>query len=265
MTKKIMVILAMLVALISGANAGNYVIPSGYQYIKSVGNGAIKVYKKNGVYVSIIDLGRAKLNVGNVQAAGNNKFVKYTLSEWWNNISNKLAIYNGQFFSMNGWPYASTTTLSFPLRSYWNNINTSIDTGSLKTLRVNSWGYTTIHYGYSSSMLNNSKELIVGFNPNQNKGYSKSTGRFYIAGIPFNKSETREYYRTMEYLLFFTAISKNQSQMYSEISQWNAMQRDIVMMDGSGSAQMKVGSLEVYADGFPRKREIPNVISIESR
>jgi hypothetical protein len=264
--KLVIIAVIMITDLISMSFGANYNIPNDYRLVKSVNYGAVSVYKKGGIYVSVINLDKAKVNVGNVEESGSNLFVKNSMNTWWSDYKNNktLAMYNGQFFSMNGYLSSDTTTLSFPLRSYWRSINTSTDSGSLRTLYVDSRGKTKIFPNYTSSYLNYSKELIVGLNPSTNKGYNNSTGRFYIVGIPRKDGEPY-YSRDMKYLLLFTAVSSTQTNMMYQISRWNGYKANTIMMDGSGSAQMRVGSLKVYGNGFPQYRHLPNVISIEKK
>ena len=178
---------------------------------------------------------------------------------WWNSYatSNTYAMFNGQFFNVKT---VRTTPLSFPLRSNYRNIVTQVDPGQLKTLKIYNGGKSAqILYDYYPYYLNGSKELIVGLDPNVNKGKNVSQGRFYIAGVHDNNSKLR-------YLLFFIAKSKTQYQMENEISRWRIdIDTDVVMMDGSGSAQMKTRPKTLYADGIPAYRRLPNIITISKR
>ena len=262
--------------LVSGLNAGDYTIPSGYAYIKSVGGGALKVYHKNGIYVSVLDLSKGGISVGNVDPDTNNnnsntddasnKFFKHNLNYWWNNqnTSNRIGIFNGQFFSDEG---SNKTGLSFPLRSFWHNINTQSDHNGRRTLKVYSNGETKILDGYTWMYLSGSKELIAGLNPNQNKSSWASIGRHYIGGIP---KYDNVFLSDLKYLLFFIAKNKNQSSMDSEMNKWGISSFNRIMMDGSGSSQMKIGNLSVYGSNWhyfthPDYRSIPNVIEVYSK
>ena len=89
-------------------------------------------------------------------------------------------------------------------------------------------------------------------------GANTSMGRFYIGGLHYNSSSLR-------YLLFFVSKSSTQSTMNYEISKWGVAEHEVVMMDGSGSAQMKTSNFSVYGHNqyhFADKRKLANVISI---
>ena len=257
MTKKLIVILAMLVGLVSGAWAG-VSVPAGYTKVESKGNG-FSVYKKGNIYVTLVDLQKFEVIFGGVHRASNgNSFYKHKLSDWWR-YYRSLAMFNGQFFNIHRDP----TPLSFPLRTQYQTLVTHIDPGrSLKTLKIYSNGKEgQIYDGYGSWMLNNSKELIVGLDPSENMDKSSNIGRFYIGGLHCNSSALR-------YLLFFVSSAKSQGSMLSEIYDWGVWDQDIIMMDGSGSAQMKTSKITVYGYNqyyFRDKRDIPNVILVRDK
>lgn len=259
--KRLLLVVSLVVGFVSGAWAGVNV-PYNYSLIESKDYGGYQLRKKRNdeLYVVIVDLQKVNVDFGLVDKPGSgNTFKKHYLYTWWNNYAtnNTYAMFNGQFFNVKT---PSTTPLSFPLRSNYINIVTQVDPGQLKTLKIYNGGKSAqILYNYYSYYLNGSKELIVGLDPNVDKGKSVSQGRFYIAGVHSNNSKLR-------YLLFFIAKSKTQYQMENEISRWGIdIDTNLVMMDGSGSAQMKTKIKTLYADGIPAYRRLPNIITISKR
>jgi len=251
----------MLVGLVSSVfgDTLEYSVPPGYQIVESHNYGKFAVFKKDNIYVTVVKIKDYDINFGLVhKASSSNSFYKHYMNTWWNDYSNTktLSMFNGQFFNVTTF---SKTPLSFPLRSNWNTIVTQKDPGNLRTLKIyNNNIEAQILYDYNSDYLKNSKELIVGLNPNVDKGKNIKTGRFYIGGLHTNSS-------TLKYLLFFIGVSNTQYNMENELYNWNILEQDIVMMDGSGSAQMRFGNLKVYGDGIPTYRRLPNIIRISKK
>jgi len=171
-------------------------------------------------------------------------------------------MFNGQFFNI----HKNPTPLSFPLRTQYQTLVTHIDLGSksLKTLKIYSNGTSAqIYDGYGSWMLKNSKELIVGLDPSEDMHSWASIGRFYIGGIHDDSSSLR-------YLLFFISTQKNQDDMVKEIYNWEVWPQDIIMMDGSGSAQMKTNKITIYGSKapyiyYPDYRPLANVLLVRKK
>jgi hypothetical protein len=251
--KKLFWIVGLVGILVSGVFGAN--IPDGYSKIYS--EEGFTTYKNGNIYVSVVDLQKCKVKFGNVdKASSGNSFTKHNLDYWWNNIEGvQTAIFNGQFFN----PDIDPTPLSFPLLSSWNTLVTQVDPGDLRTLKIyDNAKEAQILDDYYSYYLNNSKELIVGLHPSVDKKKNSNIGRFYIGGLHYNSSSLR-------YLLFFVSKSSTQATMNSEISKWGVAEHEVVMMDGSGSAQMKTSQFSVYGRNsyyLYDKRDLPNVISI---
>ena len=247
-------VLVLVIGVVSSSWAG-VSIPAGYTKVESKGSG-FSIYKKGNLYVTVVDLQKYEVTFGGVhKASSGNSFYKHKLNDWWN-YYRPLAMFNGQFFNT----YKDPTPLSFPLRAQYQTLVRHTDPGrSLKTLKIYSNGNEAqVYYGYDSWMLNNSKELIVGLNPSENMDENSNIGRFYIGGLHSNSSSLR-------YLLFFVSERKSQGDMLSEIHDWGVWDQDIVMMDGSGSAQMKTNKVTIYGYNqyyFRDKRDIPNVILV---
>jgi len=259
MTKKLIVILVILVGF--GSSAWAVVcVPAGYSKVESKKNG-FAVYKKGNLYVTVVDLQKYEVTFGGVHKASNgNSFYKHKLNDWWNYYK-PLAMFNGQFFNI----WKNPTPLSFPLRAQYRTLVTQVDSGrSLKTLKIYSNGNEAqVYNGYGSWMLNNSKELIVGLDPSENMDESSNIGRFYIGGVNDNSSSLR-------YLLFFVSDQKSQDDMLIEIDNWGVWDQNILMMDGSGSAQMKTSKVTIYGSRassyyVPDYRNLPNVLLVRKK
>jgi len=229
--------------------------PSGFVKIRN-GNGA-DLYRNsaNDVYVQVVDLqgggGVSFHGFANSYNPSVPSFYRQSLTSLYNNnnSSGLFSAVNGQFFDNE----SSITGVAFPVKTQglirssavWDNL-------SKRTFMINYSGYAYIKNGYSSSYLNDSnmKEVLVGLHPNVNKSSVLSIGRSYIGGVTQGCNPS---YATCahRYVLFFVAKNKRQSQMQSIASSWGVHSNSLVMMDGSGSAQMKSGFYGIYGSRAP--------------
>jgi hypothetical protein len=245
--------------------------PSGYSKIKN-GAGADLYSDSTGkVYVQVVDL----LNGGGVSFdahAGlvdySNKIYKRESLDYLYNFFNSSSLFsmtNGQFFDNN----SSTTKLSFPVKGSWNQLATINGEVNLskRTLYIKTDGYAYIEDGYNASLLSDYdvSDLIVSLHPDVGKSSGFKIGRSYIGGYSANCSVSADCKYT--HLIFLVAANKKQSQMETIASNWGILPKSLIMMDGSGSAQIKAGNKSLYGSNSTirhneEKRELPHVISI---
>ena len=254
--KKMLVMLVMLVSLVSMSFAGNYNVPNGYT-LKESSNGA-KIYSNGNISVVIADMDRNRVDLGILNYAYRGKFYKDSISNWWKNYASysTFAMINGQFFNTT----INPTTLSFPLKDNGHVVTSYVDDNSQKrTLIIDKYNNAKILRGYTSYYLyNDAPDVIVGLNPSVSKSSWAPIGRNYIGGIPKGTCNPRYSSCDMKYLMFFIAKRKTQYYMLKEVEKWGVSKYAVVMMDGSGSSQLKSRTSSMYGDG----RYLPNVITI---
>jgi hypothetical protein len=193
------------------------------------------------------------------------------------NNGNLYAVLNGQFFNND----ANPTTISFPLKGngkVFQSINHEPEKKK-RTLYMYEGIMPIFYNGYSESLLNNSKntDVITSLNPEDistvnNFQPSNKIGRNYIGCIPLK--EYNNDLATCKNLLFFYSDKSTHNDMMNAAKKWGVKPNHIMMMDGSGSAQL---NSEVMDDsnyiekygltkyGFPDYRSLPNTISIFAR
>ena len=108
------------------------------------------------------------------------------------------------------------------------------------------------------------KELMVGLDPSVGKSRYITIGRSYM-GAYSNTCDPKWATCIFSHVLFFIAKDKTQSQMQSIATSWDVSTEALVMMDGSGSAQIKAGSYSLYGGasfkGYnPDYRTMPHAI-----
>jgi hypothetical protein len=257
--------------LVSGLNAGNYNVPSGF-YLKKNSYGA-KLYKNSSInmYAIVLDVDKGDIDFGVTENAYLNLFNRYSIKHWWNSeyeYSN-FAMINGQFFNH----HQNPTVLSFPLKSDGDIIAQYMDNSLAKKTLLRTWdGNFYIKKGYYNSLLtsDSTKDLLVGLSPNVDVGGKKwwPIGRNYIGGIPRGSCNPDQATCQYKYLIFFIGEGFSQPNFLSRIKHWGVKESSIVMMDGSASSQIKSGSTEMYGYQYPglsygTKRKIPNIITIK--
>lgn len=269
--------------LLSGtAFSADYTVPSGWQQKESFVTGSTKLYKKDNdnFFVVAVDISKAKIKVGGVNShysdGTTELFYTDSIDNYWDNNINYVDIYNstyqnlfavlnGQFFDNSRNP----TGLSFPVKS--NGIiltdNNGEDYLAKRSLVIDSNGSVYITEGVPLGLLDsyNSKEFITGLHPDEDKnGWAWFVGRNYIGGIPKGTCDPSKTSCSYEYILFFVNQDAKQSTMESEIAKWGVPSKSIIMMDGSGSAQMKTRNYSVYGNNGQSidKRYLPNTILI---
>ncbi len=273
--------IALSMVLSSQVFAGDYTVPSGWQQKESFVTGSAKLYKKGSddFYVVAVDVSEAKIKVGGTNSyySDGNREYFYTdsIENYWYDNRDYVDIYNGTyqnlFAVLNGQFYDHTrnpTELSFPVKSEGTILTDNNGEGHLvkRSLLINSSGKVYIREGVTSSLLNSSsiKEFITGLHPDEDKnGWAWFVGRHYIGGIPEGNCNPSTSSCAYEYILFFVNEDAQQSTMEFEIAKWGVPRKSIIMMDGSGSSQLKTTNYSAYGRNakFKKdKRPLPNTI-----
>jgi hypothetical protein len=274
----------MLIGLVTGAFAIEK--PSGYKDLIVKKNG-ISSYQSNDGKIYVIDapLWKFKLDFSSIgdsagkNSGGNLLFTKKDISEHYNEMynSNLYAVLNGQFFSREN----DITSLSFPTKGD-NKVFQAVHHEPEKkkrTLYMYKGVYPIFYNGYSKGLLENSKitDVITSLNPEDTKTVNefqpnKKIGRHYIACVPLKEYNTN--LATCKNLLFFYSDNATHNDMMNAAKKWGIKKYHIMMMDGSGSAQLysevmtESGIVEKHGLTrwkFPDYRPLPNVISIFNR
>ncbi|MCJ8268397.1 MAG: hypothetical protein MJK04_03245 [Psychrosphaera sp.] len=243
--------------------------PSGYSKLKN-GDG-VDLYKSSdgGVYVQVVDLkSGARISFGgfaDVASSSNKTYHREKLSTLYNEhySSDLFSAINGQFYDNK----SATTGVAFPIKS--NGVikaDAVWDSLSKRTMMIDYYGNAYVQDGYNAANLKNQsiKELIVGLHPSVSKSKSITIGRSYMGG--YSATCTPKWATCMfSHVVFFVAKDKSQSQMESIAAHWNVATEALVMMDGSGSSQIKAGSKSLYGNAgwssnSPDYRTMPHVI-----
>lgn len=270
-TKIKSVLAAVLLSVSGSVLAAELSPPSGYSKIQN-GEG-VDLYANNSkdVFVQVVDL----QNGGGISFDAHAGLVDYSnkiykkekLDDLYNyfNSSNLFSITNGQFFDHN----SSTTKLSFPVKGAWNQLATINGEVKLskRTLYMKTDGFAYIDDGYNESLLNDYSvsDLIVSLNPDEQFSAKYAIGRFYIGGYSPNcQTNIKCKY---EYLILLTAKEKTQIDMEAIADRWGVLPKSLIMLDGSGSAQVKTYKYSLYGVNNPYtntsdKRKLPHIISI---
>ena len=239
-------------------------IPSECSVVQQEGE-AKKIYKCFSYYVVIADLRLTNVSFGNAIQSnyGGNSYYKMGISSWRRKLGNPFAVINGQFFNKDMNP----TTLSFGLKSNGDIIHSEIATDpsdakkKLRTLTINYTGKASVHDYANHNLIYklDNKEAIVGLSPDENMSGIFPIGRNYMVV----KENTDD--KSTSSLYLFVARYMNQIGMERKIESWGLSLDNSIMMDGSGSSQLKTNKISYYGGTSkvkPDYRSLPNVISI---
>jgi len=276
----------LLIASISVLNSAEYKVPKGWYLKEHSFNDSVKIYKKksSAFYVVAVDMKKARIKVGShfqrTKKNGRNYFSKESIiahhdknrdyiDTYYGTYKNLVATLNSQFFNKNTDPSA----LPFPLKSNGIKLYDKDDEPHLKkrSLIITRSGRAYIKNGFTESWFRRSyfQEFLVGLHPDVNKKPFWNIGRHYIGGIPKGRCNPDKRTCSYEYLLFFVKKYARQAYMERAIKQWNVKSSAMIMMDGSGSAQLKTDKIEMYGSTTGSlsadERDLPITLSIYAK
>lgn len=246
------------------ASAFQLEIPKGYEKIQS-GN-SVDLYRSvdDDVYVQVVNLQSGgiisldgfspdDLNKYPSKSSKNKSYLRRSIVDLYSYYSygtTLFSVINGQFFD-NGSDY---TKLAFPVKSgeivksteKWENLK-------FKTFVIDKKDNARILDGYKSDYLNNKtyKEVFVALNPKENKNPSFSIGRNFL-GIYSTSCTTQSNCSKFDYVLFFIAKNESQGAMIDIAIDWGIdANKNLAMLDGSGSSQIVSGKYSLYGSRLP--------------
>lgn len=256
----------------AGFGPGNQpTVPSGWTLKENYGN--ILVYQKNGeqTYIQIVDIrGGAKFRFIHPGKQYGNwgsypKFSIYSIDNLWNYATNTKTMVNGQFFAYKNWsnPFVqiNPTFLSFGVKSAGSVLTFGEDKNaypatSMKQLEViDNVGVTILPW--SESRLqggSTAQNILVGLDPRplvvSNKDPNNTIGRMMVCSKPASGAP---------WLFILSAQSLTQQTALSYSTTWGCTVNTTIMMDGSGSAQLKTATSGTLLSG---DRDLPQAIAI---
>lgn len=231
----------------------------------------VKIYKKNNVnaYVQVVDIGAgAKIELVQVYGGTVNHYGKIlkaykrdTVPTWWTNLGKPTSVVNGTFFFAS----YSPAPLSYGIRSNYSLVGLGDDgtnTGIRRQMEFFTGSMNGANdYSYSASRLQNgpARDIIVGDPVTQDRSKTSALGRTYLCTL-YPQSPSR-------LLLVLSAKSYTQAQANSDLSAWKCNSGSGVMLDGSGSSQLKTSKIEMMGNshnGLPDNRTVPQVLVIKN-
>ena len=245
-------------------------VPNGWALKETYTN--VRIYQKGTEesYVQVIDVlygGRIDM-VQPGQQYGSwgsyPKFSRYSLDTMWNNVSNTaVSIVNGQFFNSG----VNPTYLSFGIRDDWSILTYGQDKTYNVTLPLKQLDFipnfgVIIQQPSTDASLNSAygSHSIVGLDRKEDRSSGYKVGRMYLcAPIPASPSK---------YLLIMNLRASTEANANSLLDSWGCYDSRTVMMDGSGSSQLRTrGGTQMYGTSNPwtgsaDKRTLPEVIAV---
>lgn len=243
-------------------------VPSGWTLKENYGN--VLVYQKTGeqTYMQVVDIksgGRiAFLNQGRIGSSPY-QFGINSMNNWWNLLQNKKTMVNGQFFKyadiMHPWQY-DPTTLSFGVKANGGLVtpgasNTEYPASAMRQMEiingvgatVLAWNQTRLNTGGSTA-----ENIMVGLHPSpkvvSNKDPYSVVGRMLMCTKPQSGAP---------WVYILSAASLQQQTALNYTTLWGCIEGSTMMMDGSGSAQLKTVNSGTLLAG---NRSLPQVIAI---
>ena len=238
--------------------------PDGWDTPLSSSTTNVRIYKKtkSSAYMQVVDIkGGARIEFSTPKVIWDKKrgiptATKYSLLTHWTYLSSPVSIVNGQFFDQNKDP----TTLSFAVKSGGSILTLGQDKYSYdskyppKQMEITSGAaaYVQQWSEYRIQYESKAPNIIVGLNSDDStKGPSTAKGRtaFCTNG---------------KWIFIGTYIAETQGNVVKDLQTWGCTKENVVIFDGSGSTQLKVGnkdtpgSLEFKGDG----RLIPQVVAV---
>ena len=210
------------------------------------------------VYLQLVDLRKATLRMACTQYTFDCSHKE--LNDHWDAISRKpYSITNGQFFRRR----SGDTQLTLPVASYGGNFIANglrqydpVYEGYIRTLQIKESSAMVLSYYYPFLLSSSYNGGIVGLAPFED---GTSNGRTMI-GLYNNYT-----------LIILSAEKMKEIDAVNILFSLNISERNIVILDGSGSSQLKTESTEFYGcvdlPGicFKDKRTFPQYMLVESK
>lgn len=247
-------------------------VPSGWTLKESYTSGALNnilVYQKTGepTYMQVVDIKNGgRLSFFNQSRTGTSpyQFGINTMNNWWNMLIDKKTMVNGQFFAyMNIPPFQiNPTTLSFGVKANGSLLTPGADNSaypatSMRQVEITSgvgatvltWNQSRLNPGGSTA-----QNIMVGLHPSPsvvtNKSPTSNIGRMLICTKPQSGAP---------WIYILSAGSLQQQTALNYATSWGCAESSTVMMDGSGSAQLKTVNSGTLLAG---DRSLPQVIAV---
>jgi hypothetical protein len=257
-----------------GFGTGNMpTVPSGWTLKESYTSGTlnnIRVYQKTGesTYMQVVDIKNGgRLSFFNQSKTGTSpfQFGINTMNNWWNMLVDKKTMVNGQFFAYIQLPnplQINPTTLSFGVKANGSLLtpgadNNAYPASSMRQIEITSgvgatvlaWNQARLSPGGSSA-----QNIMVGLHPSPsvvtNKSPASNIGRMLICTKPQSGAA---------WVYMLSAGSLQQQTALNYAISWGCTESSTVMMDGSGSAQLKTVNSGTLLAG---DRQLPQVIAV---
>jgi hypothetical protein len=170
---------------------------------------------------------------------------------------------NGQFFDTS----LNPTGLSFGVRANSAVLTTGADTSAIAKKQIeffdNSGVYVT---SFNASRLNggsSAQNIIVGLDPSVDKNAGWSIGRTYVC----SKANPLGPASPSQWLVIVSAQGNTQAEILGNIASLRCDSNSVIMFDGSGSTQLKTGTIRMQGYSAPfwtENRKIPQVLVISN-
>ncbi len=229
----------------------------------------IRVYQKGTeqVYAQIVDIrggAKVRFNQAIASTSGAKTFGRQTIDQWWTGYSgNKNTMINGQFFDNNMNP----TGLSFGVRANSAVLTYGASSETIAKKQVEFFDNAGVFVtGWNDGHLNggsNAQNIIVGLDPSVKKSDWLSIGRTYVCSKVNPAGPTSP----SQWLVIVSAQGNTQSEMLGNITSLGCDSGSIVMFDGSGSTQLKTGTIRMKGYSAPfwtENRTIPQVLIVSN-
>jgi hypothetical protein len=208
-------------------------VPPGWTLVKSLNT--VKIYQETGKenYVQVLNIsGGATVELvqeyGGVNQ-GKIAYNRYTVSQWWNKVSNPGSIVNGEFFFL--W---NPAPISFPMRvnnTYIQGYDNTLTTSDRQLEII--WNTVDV-FPYNLSRIQNGPNPLVisGLSPFANKSSTSAVGRTFLC--------SRYVGGTSPWIMYvITAKAETQANVRTRLQNWGCdVNNKTVMLDGGGSTAL---------------------------